>query len=63
MEITETLESFGKDGKNHKEVEAIFYTHDIHEETLVEIEGNTFTIEEVSRILEIMKFVDKINKD
>lgn len=63
MNITETLESFGVDGVNHTDVEAMFYTDSEHETTLVRIGDYKFTIEEIDRIASILKFVDKMNKD
>jgi hypothetical protein len=63
MKITETLESFGADGVNYTDVEAVFYTNASHGVTLVRIGDYEFTIEEVERIESILKFVDKMNKD
>lgn len=63
MKITETLESFGADGVNHTEVEAVFYTEENHDVTLVHIGNYKFTGEEIERISNILKFVDKMNKD
>lgn len=63
MKITETLESFGADGVNHTDVDAVFYTDEQHDVTLVHIGNYKFTGEEIERISNILKFVDKMNKD
>jgi len=63
MEITETLESFGVDGANHTDVDAVFYTDEQHDVTLVKIGNYKFTGDEIDRISDILKFVNKMNKD
>ncbi|WNO47371.1 hypothetical protein [Vibrio phage vB_VibM_10AMN] len=63
MKITETLESFGADGVNHEDITAEFYTSGEHDVTLVKIGDYKFTGEEIERISNILKFVDKMNKD
>tara|TARA_Y100000590_G_C15059745_1_gene765901 strand:+ start:241 stop:441 length:201 start_codon:yes stop_codon:yes gene_type:complete len=66
LEIKEVLESFGKDGKNHTDVEAEFYNCDQTGANLVsfgEYNQYKFTKEEIERILEILKFVEKMNQD
>lgn len=60
------LESFGKDGKNHTDVEAEFYNCDQTGANLVcfgEYKEYKFKKEEIERILEILKFVEKMNQD
>lgn len=63
LEIKEILESFGKDGKNHTDVESEFYNCDQTGANLVSFGEYKFTKEEVERILEILKFVEKMNQD
>ncbi|AGH31943.1 hypothetical protein VPIG_00085 [Vibrio phage PWH3a-P1] len=63
MKIIEALESFGADGVNHTDVEAVFYTSSEHDITLVHIGNYKFTIEEMERALSILKFVNKMDKD
>jgi len=63
LEIKEVLESFGKDGKNHTDVEAEFYNCDQTGANLVSFGEYKFTKEEIERILEILKFVEKMNQD
>ena len=63
MEIKEVLQSFGKDGKNHTDVEAEFYNCDQTGANLVSFGEYKFTKEEIERILDILKFVEKMNQD